>query len=191
MALFRQVFAVDTNGVPVAGASGTIHPVDDTVGATPPLAITDTAGVPMATVAISDAGVNQAFLVDDHTQVRWVSEDKQAHVIFESLEAMEARAASAEATALSALSQVTEFLNQVGVPGGVAALNSEGHVVDANAEIVGNDTRRAGAVVWAYGSTTPRPTGSRDVMVIWVTEGPSPVNAVPGVDVHLNAGVIR
>lgn len=190
MALFRQVYVVDVNGDPVAGDSGVIYDVDDTEGRAP-LIVHDTAGVPMATVSISDHGVNQAFVVADRARVRWISSSGDSEVIFESLDALEGFASGAEATALSALSQVTEFLNQVGVPGGVAALNSEGHVVDANAEIVGNDTRRAGAVVWAYGSTTPRPTGSRDVMVIWVTEGPTPANAVPGIDVHLNAGVIR
>lgn len=190
MSTFKPTYSVDTNGIPVADAVGTIHDLLDTEGATP-LPVTDTAGVPMATVAISAAGVNQAFVVKDRTQVLWVSTDKLTHVIIESLDAMEERAASAVETSASALQQVGELVNRVGVPGGIAGLNSEGSVVDANADVVGNDTRRAGSVIFAQGADTARPTGSRDVMVLWTTDGTEPVNALAGVDVWLNGRMIQ
>lgn len=190
MATFKQTYAVDTNGIPVADATGTIHAIEDTEGATP-LAITDLAGVPMASVTISAAGVNQAFMVDDRTQVLWVATEGDVHVIIESLDAMEERAASAVETSESALQQVSEMANRVGVPGGIAGLNSEGSVVDANADVVGNDTRRQGAVIFAQGAETPRPTGSREVMVLWVTDGLPPANAIAGIDVWVNGGMIQ
>ena len=77
----------------------------------------------------------------------------------------------------------------MGVPGGISALNSEGNVVDANGDVVGNDTRRSGAVIFASGAMTARPTQSPDVMVLWLTDGAPPVNAMPGVDYWLNGGV--
>lgn len=190
MAIFRQVYAVDTNGQPVAAGNGRIFDVEDTGGELP-LVVTDASGVPMATVSITEAGVSQAFVVEDHTQVRWISENGEIHVIFESLSGMEETARSAEATALSVLDQIARFLESVGAPGGVAALNSEGEVVNADADVIGNDTRRPGAVTWAYGSTAVRPTASREVMVIWITEGPAPVNALAGVDIWFNGGVVR
>lgn len=190
MATFKQTFAVDTNGIPVADAVGTIHDLSDTEALTP-LAVTDLSGIPMATVSISASGVNQAFVVDDRTQVLWISSDKTLHVIIESLDAMEERAASAVETASSALGQVSEMANRVGVPGGIAGLNSEGNVIDANSDVVGNDTRRAGAVIFAQGADTARPTTSRDVMVLWTTEGGAPVNALAGVDVWINGGMIQ
>ena len=104
---------------------------------------------------------------------------------------MEERAASAVETALSALSQVTEMANRVGVPGGIAGLNSEGNVTDANADVVGNDTRREGAVIFAQGATTARPTQSREVMVLWLTDGTPPVNAIGGIDVWMNEGRVQ
>lgn len=190
MATFKQTFAVDTNGIPVADAVGTIHDLSDTEALTP-LAVTDLSGIPMATVSISASGVNQAFVVDDRTQVLWISNDKTLHVIIESLDAMEERAASAVETASSALGQVSEMANRVGVPGGIAGLNSEGNVIDANSDVVGNDTRRTGAVIFAQGADTARPTASRDVMVLWTTEGGAPVNALAGVDVWINGGMIQ
>lgn len=190
MATFKQTFAVDTNGIPVADAVGTIHDLSDTEALTP-LAVTDLSGIPMATVSISASGVNQAFVVDDRTQVLWISSDKTLHVIIESLDAMEERAASAVETASSALGQVSEMANRVGVPGGIAGLNSEGNVIDANSDVVGNDTRRTGAVIFAQGADTARPTASRDVMVLWTTEGGAPVNALAGVDVWINGGMIQ
>lgn len=190
MSTFKPTYVVDTNGMPVFGQSGTIHDLLDTEAATP-LQVEDLSGVPMATVAISEAGVNQAFVVDDRTQVLWISSDKTLHAIIESLDAMEERAASAVETASSALSQVSEMANRVGVPGGIAGLNSEGNVIDANSDVVGNDTRRAGAVIFAQGADTARPTASRDVMVLWTTEGGAPVNALAGVDVWINGGMIQ
>lgn len=190
MAYFRQVYAVSESGQPIAGARGRVYDINDVDGTTP-LAATDAAGIPIATVEISDLGVNQLFAVEDHTQVRWISEDGLVHAVFESLEGMEERAASADATAASAIQQVADFLSQLGVPGGIAALNSEGNVVDANNDVIGNDTRRSGAVVFATGAQTARPTVSPDVMVLWVTEGDAPVNARPGVDYWLNGGVIQ
>lgn len=190
MAVFKPTYAVDTNGIPVADAVGTIHDVLDAEGGTP-LSVEDPGGIPMATVSISSAGVSQGFVVADKTQVMWVSDDKLTHVIFESLDAMEERAASAVETASSALQQVGELVNRVGVPGGIAGLNSEGNVIDANADVVGNDTRRSGAVIFAQGADTVRPTGSRDVMVLWTTNGDEPVNALSGVDVWLNGGMIQ
>lgn len=185
MAIFRQVYAVDTNGQPVAAGNGRIFDIEDTGGLSP-LVVTDASGVPMATVSITEAGVNQAFVVEDRTQVRWISEDGLVNVIFESLSGMEERAATAEATAATAVQQVAELVNLLGVPGGIAALNAEGNVVDANDDVIGNDTRRRGAVIWAEGHATARPTQSRDVMVLWLTDGTAPVNAVPGVDYWLN-----
>ena len=189
MTTFRQKYTVDVNGLPVVNLRGRIYDIDDTEGGTP-LPVTDVGGVPMALVEVTELGVSQAFVVEDRTQVRWISEDGQVHVIFESLEGMEAKAASAVATAESALQQMSQFMSRVGVPGGVAALNPEGNVVDADANVVGNDTRRPGSVVFAVGSTTVRPTGSRDVMVLWITEGPEPINAVPGIDVWINGVVV-
>lgn len=190
MALFRQSYVVDTNGVPISGMRGRIFAADDAAGEKP-LPIVDAGSIPVAMVEISEAGVNQSFIVEDHTQVRWISEDGLTHAIMESLEGMEERAAEARATAASAVAQVADFLSQLGVPGGIAALNSEGNVVDANSDVVGNDTRRPGAVVFATGSQTARPTVSPDVMVLWITEGDPPVNARPGVDYWLNGGVIQ
>lgn len=190
MATFRPTYSVDTNGLPVVDMLGTIHDLTDIAGATP-LIVTDPAGVPLATVAITAAGVNQAFSVADKTQVLWVSRDKTRAVIIESLDAMEERAASAVETARAALQQVSAMASRVGVPGGIAGLNSEGNVTDANSDVVGNDTRRAGAVVWATGANTPRPTGSRDVMVIWVTDGNPPANAIAGIDVWMNGAMIQ
>lgn len=190
MALFRQIYVVDTNGQPVTGQAGRIFAVADT-GGTTPLSVTDAAGIPMTTVSVSDRGVNQAFVVADQTQVRWISADGTQHVIFESLDAMEERAASAVQTAQSALGQVGAFLQQVGVPGGVAALNAEGNVVDANDDVVGNDTRRAGAVIYQVGANAQRPTQSREVMVLWITDGTEPADAIPGLDYWLNAGVVK
>ena len=190
MSTFKPTYVVDTNGIPVADAAGTIHDLSDTEALTP-LAVTDLSGIPMATVSISASGVNQAFVVDDRTQVLWISNDKTLHVIIESLDAMEERAASAVETASSALGQVSEMANRVGVPGGIAGLNSEGNVIDANSDVVGNDTRRTGAVIFAQGADTARPTASRDVMVLWTTEGGAPVNALAGVDVWINGGMIQ
>lgn len=190
MATFKQTFAVDTNGVPVSDAVGTIHDLADTEAATP-LAVADLSGIPMATVTISAAGVNQAFVVDDRTQVLWVSNDRLTHVVIESLDAMEERAASAVETATSALSQVTTMADRVGVPGGIAGLNSEGNVMDANSDVVGNDTRRAGAVIFAQGANTARPTSSREVMVMWITDGTPPVNAIAGIDYWVNGGMVQ
>lgn len=190
MALFRQVYVVDTNGIPVAGIEGRIYDVDDSAGAAP-LPTVDASDIPIALVSISDQGVNQSFYVEDRTQVRWISEDGLTSVIFESLEGMEEKAASADATASTAVQQVADFQNNVGVPGGIAALNSEGNVVDANDDVVGNDTRRTGAVIHAFGSQSARPTASPDVMVLWITEGDPPINARPGVDYWLNGGVIQ
>lgn len=190
MATFRPTYTVDTNGVPVVDATGTIHAIEDTEGVTP-LAVEDLSGIPMATVAISVAGVNQAFVVPDRTQVLWISTDKLTNVIIESLDAMEERAASSVETAASALQQVGELVGRVGAPGGIAGLNSEGSVVDANADVVGNDTRRQGAVIFAQGAETPRPTTSRDVMVLWTTEGLPPANAIAGIDVWVNGGMIQ
>lgn len=190
MALFKPTYCVDTNGIPVADDAGTIHDVADTEGAAP-LAVEDPGGIPMATVSVSEAGVNQAFIVADRTQVLWISSDKARHVIIESLDAMEEKAAAAVETAASALGQVAEMANRVGIPGGIAGLNSEGNVIDANSDVVGNDTRRAGAVVFAQGADTARPTASRDVMVLWTTEGGAPVNALAGVDVWINGGMIQ
>lgn len=191
MSTFKPTYVVDTNGMPVLGQSGTIHDLLDTEAVTP-LQVEDLSGVPMATVAISEAGVNQAFVVPDRTQVLWISTDKLTNVIIESLDAMEERAASAVETAASALQQVGELVGRVGTPGGIAGLNSEGNVIDANSDVVGNDTRRTGAVIFAQGASTPRPTTSRDVMVLWTTEGKTqPVNAMPGVDVWLNGGMIQ
>ena len=188
MAYFRQVYAVSEAGQPIAGARGRVYDIDDVDG-TDPLAATDAAGIPIATVEISDLGVNQLFAVEDHTQVRWISEDGLVHAVFESLEGMEERAAEARATSETAVQQVSEVVGLVGIPGGIAALNSEGNVVDANGDVVGNDTRRSGAVVFASGATTARPTQSPDVMVLWLTDGTPPVNAIPGVDYWLNGGV--
>src|SRR5699024_2790409 len=190
MATFKQTYCVDTNGIPVADAVGTIHDILDT-GAEAPLEISDLGEVPMATVSISESGVNQAFVVPDRTQVLWISDDGTRHVIIESLDAMEERAASAVETAESALGQVAGRANGVGVPGGIAGLNSEGTVVDATSDVVGNDTRRSGAVIFAQGADTARPTTSRDVMVLWVTEGAAPANAIPGIDMWLNGGMIQ
>lgn len=191
MSVFKPMYAVDTNGLPVIDQAGTIHDLLDTEGVTP-LAVEDLSGIPMATVTISVAGVNQAFVVPDRTQVLWISTDKLTNVIIESLDAMEERAASAVETAASALQQVGELVGRVGTPGGIAGLNSEGNVIDANADVIGNDTRRAGTVIFAQGASTPRPTTSRDVMVLWTTEGKTqPVNAMPGVDVWLNGGMIQ
>src|SRR5699024_11607667 len=72
--------------------------------------------------------------------------------------------------ALPILSQVSEMASRVGVPGGIAGLNSDGNVIDANSDVIGNDTRRAGAVIFAQGADTARPTTSRDVMVLWRSE---------------------
>lgn len=191
MANFRQIFVVDEAGQPVSGTRGRIYDVDDVDGASPLEEVTGGDGVPITFVDISESGVNQAFAVPDRTRVRWISEDGLTHVIFESLDAMEERAAAAEATAVTAVQQVAEFLSQVGTPGGVAALNAEGDVVDANDDVVGNEVRRAGALAWAYGSATPRPTASREVMVVWLTEGPAPLNAIPGIDLWMNGGVIQ
>lgn len=188
MATFRQKLVVDEGGQFVAGVSGRIYDIEDVAGATP-LDVLDAAGVPIVLLQIPDSGINPSFEVEDRTQVRWISEDGNTQVIFESLEGMEERAAQAEATAATAVQQVGQFVNLLGVPGGVAALNSEGNVVDANDDVVGNDTRRAGAVIAAYGSQTTRPTQSRDVCVLWFTEGPAPVGAVPGVDYWMNGSV--
>lgn len=190
MSTFKPTYSVDTNGLPVIDQAGTIHDLLDTEGVAP-LPVTDLAGVPMATVTISAAGVNQAFAVEDRTQVRWISADKLTNVIIESLDAMEERAASAVETASSALQQVSAIAGRVGVPGGIAGLNSEGNVTDANADVVGNDTRRQGAVIFAQGAETPRPTGARDVMVLWITDGLPPANAIAGVDVWVNGGMIQ
>ena len=190
MATFKATYVVDTNGMPVIDQSGTIHDLLDTE-ATTPLAVQDLGGVPMAAVAISESGVNQAFVVEDRTQVLWISADRTQNAILESLDAMEEKAASAVETARSALSQVTEMANRVGVPGGIAGLNSEGDVTDANADVIGNDTRREGAVIFAQGSTTARPTQSREVMVLWLTDGTPPVNAIAGIDVWMNEGRVQ
>lgn len=190
MAYFRQVYAVNTAGQPLSSLSGRVYHIDDVAGSSP-LPVTGGDGIPISLVSISDFGVNQSFAVENETQVRWISEDGEQHAIFESLQGMEETARAAEATADTAVRQVAEFLSQVGVPGGVAALNPEGDVVDANDDVVGNDVRRKGAVTWAYGSTTIRPTSSRDVMVLWITDGPAPVNALPGIDYWLNGGVIK
>ena len=190
MATFKPTYSVDTNGLPVADAVGTIHDILDTEAVTP-LPVEDLSGIPMANVAISESGVNQAFVGADRTQVLWISTDRLVHVIMESLDAMEERAASAVETAESALGQVAEMANRVGVPGGIAGLNSEGNVIDADADVVGNDTRRAGAVIFAQGADTVRPTTSREVMVLWTTEGDPPANALPGVDVWINGGMIQ
>src|SRR5699024_6209544 len=150
MATFQPTYSVDTDRLPVAHAVGTLR---DTLGAeaATPLPVEDRSGMPMANVAISEPGVNQAFVVADRTQVLWISTDGLVHVVMESLDAMEERAASAVETAESALGQVAEMANRVGVPGGIAGLNSEGNVIDADADVVGNDTRRAGAVIFAQG----------------------------------------
>ena len=190
MALFRQSYVVDTNGVPVAGMRGRIYAADDAAGERP-LEVVDAGSIPVAMIEVSEAGVNQSFIVEDHTQVRWISEDGLTHAIMESLDGMEERAAEARATASTAVAQVSNFLSQVGVPGGIAALNPEGNVVDANNDVVGNDTRRSGAVVFASGAQTARPTVSPDVMVLWITDGTPPANARPGVDYWLNGGVIQ
>lgn len=190
MATFKPTYAVDTNGIPVADERGVIFDLDDTEGEFP-LQVTDPGEIPMAAVSITEAGVSQAFVVEDRTQVLWISENGDRHVILESLDAMEEKAASAVETALSALSQVAEMANRVGVPGGIAGLNSEGNVIDANADVIGNDTRRSGAVIFAQGANTARPTGSRDVMVLWTTEGTPPVNAIPGVDLWVNRGMVQ
>ena len=190
MSTFKPTYVVDTNGIPVVDQSGTIHDLLDTEAATP-LAVEDLSGIPMAAVTVSASGVNQAFVVEDRTQVLWISSDRTQSAIIESLDAMEERAASAVETALSALSQVTEMANRVGVPGGIAGLNSEGNVTDANADVVGNDTRREGAVIFAQGATTARPPQSREVMVLWLTDGTPPVNAIGGIDVWMNEGRIQ
>ena len=190
MATFKPTYVVDTNGMPVVDQSGTIHDLLDTE-ATTPLAVQDLGGIPMAAVAISASGVNQAFVVEDRTQVLWISADRTQNAILESLDAMEEKAASAVETARSALSQVTEMANRVGVPGGIAGLNSEGDVTDANADVIGNDTRREGAVIFAQGATTARPTQSREVMVLWLTDGTPPVNAIAGIDVWMNEGRVQ
>lgn len=185
MAIFRQKYVVDEAGQPVSGVSGRIYDLDDTDGTTP-LSVVDAGGVPIVLLEIPESGVNPVFEVEDRTQVRWISEDGDIQVIFESLEGMEERAAAAEATAATAVQQVAELVNLLGVPGGIAALNAEGNVVDANDDVIGNDTRRRGAVIWAEGHATARPTQSPDVMVMWITDGTAPVNAVPGVDYWLN-----
>ena len=190
MSTFKPTYVVDTNGMPVVDQSGTIHDLIDTEAATP-LAVEDLSGIPMAAVTVSASGVNQAFVVEDRTQVLWISSDRTQSAVLESLDAMEERAASAVETASSALSQVSEMANRVGVPGGIAGLNSEGNVIDANSDVIGNDTRRAGAVIFAQGADTARPTTSRDVMVLWTTEGGAPVNALAGVDVWINGGMIQ
>ena len=190
MATFKQTYVVDTNGMPVVDQSGTIHDLLDTE-ATAPLAITDLSGIPMAAVTVSASGVNQAFVVEDRTQVLWISADRTQSAVLESLDAMEERAASAVETALSALSQVTEMAARVGVPGGIAGLNSEGNVTDANSDVVGNDTRREGAVIFAQGANTARPTSSREVMVLWLTDGTPPANAIAGIDVWMNEGRVQ
>ena len=190
MATFKPTYVVDTNGMPVVDQSGTIHDLLDTE-ATIPLTVQDLGGIPMAAVTVSASGVNQAFVVEDRTQVLWISADRTQSAVLESLDAMEERAASAVETASSALSQVSEMANRVGVPGGIAGLNSEGNVIDANSDVIGNDTRRAGAVIFAQGADTARPTTSRDVMVLWTTGGGAPVNALAGVDVWINGGMIQ
>lgn len=190
MSTFKPTYVVDTNGMPVVDQSGTIHDLLDTEAATP-LAVEDLSGIPMAAVTVSASGVNQAFVVEDRTQVLWISSDRTQSAIIESLDAMEERAASAVETAASALQQVTAMANRVGVPGGIAGLNSEGDVIDANADVIGNDTRRRGAVTFAQGANTPRPTTSRDVMVLWTTDGTPPVNAIGGIDVWLNRGLVQ
>lgn len=190
MAYFRQVYVVSEAGQPLVSARGRIFAASD-INGEHPLPVTGGDGIPITFVEISDVGVNQVFEVEDHTQVRWISEDGQVHAFFESLEGMEERAASAEATASTAVQQVADFQGNVGVPGGIAALNSEGNVVDANDDVVGNDTRRTGAVIHAFGSQSARPTASPDVMVLWITEGDPPINARPGVDYWLNGGVIQ
>ena len=104
MAYFRQVYAVSETGQPIAGARGRVYDIDDVDGVTP-LEATDAAGIPIATVEISDLGVNQLFAVEDRTQVRWISEDGLVHAVFESLEGMEERAAEARATSETAVQQ--------------------------------------------------------------------------------------
>ena len=188
MAYFRQVYAVSESGQPLASARGRIFAADDVSGVDP-LPTVGADGIPITFVEISDVGVNQAFGVEGHTQVRWISEDGEVHAFFESLEGMEERAAEARATSETAVQQVSEVVGLVGVPGGIAALNPEGNVVDANGDVIGNDTRRSGAVVFASGAQTARPTQSRDVMVLWLTDGTPPANAMPGVDYWLNGGV--
>src|SRR5699024_10308568 len=132
-----------------------------------------------------------AFVVPDRTQVLWISDDGTRHVIIESLDAMEERAASAVETAESALGQVAEMANRVGVPGGIAGLNSEGNVVDANSDVVGNATRRSVAVMLAQGADVAGPTTARDVMVLWLTDGAAAGNSIPGTDMWLNGGMIQ
>ena len=188
MTYFRQVYAVSESGQPLASARGRIFAAGD-VGGVDPLPTMGADGIPITFVEISDVGVNQAFEVEGHTQVRWISEDGEVHAFFESLEGMEEVARAAEATSSTAVQQVSEVVGLVGIPGGIAALNSEGNVVDANDDVVGNDTRRSGAVIFATGATSARPTQSRDVMVLWLTDGTPPVNAMPGVDYWLNGGV--
>src|SRR5699024_12647056 len=98
------------------------------------------------------------------------STDVLVHVVMETLDAMEERAASAVETAESALGQVAEMANRGGVPGGIAGLNSECHAVDANSHVVGNDTRRSGAVRFAQVADTAASTTSRAETVRWVSE---------------------
>lgn len=185
MAIFQQRYVVDTSGQPVASASGRIYATSDTTF-TNPLAVTDLVGVPMTEVAISEIGVNVAFVVEDHMQVIWRSSDSSTTVLFESLDGMYEAAVSAREAAISSFLQAERFAGQLGVPGGFAGLNSEGDVTDADGNVVGNDTRRPGSVIWATGAQTPRPTASDRVLVIWVTDGEEPVNALPGVDIWAN-----
>src|SRR5699024_11845504 len=90
MATFKPTYAVDTNGIPVADERGVIFDLDDTEGEFP-LQVTDPGEIPMAAVSITEAGVSQAFVVEDRTQVLWISENGDRHVILESLDAMEDR----------------------------------------------------------------------------------------------------
>src|SRR5699024_10550716 len=190
MATFKPTYSVDTNALPIADAVGLLYDILNTEAATP-LPVEDLSGIPMANVAISESGVNQAFVVADRTQVLWISTDGLVHVVMESLDAMEERAASAVETAESALGQVAAMANRVGVPGGIAGLNSEGDGIEVVADVGGEDARRAGAVSVAQGADTVRPTTSREVTVLWTTEGDPPANALPGVDVWSNGGMIQ
>lgn len=190
MAIFGPLLALDPTqpGTVAKSAAGKAYAVDDDALATP-LPMTDLAGVTI-TDALSDAnGIIQAFQVEDHDEVVWVSGDYR--VPCRAFGAVLDRAEAAASAANDANQTVQALVPAVNAnrvpPGGLSgqvlakASNADNDVTWINPPAGGGGS---GAGVLVLGDSDPIPVGTPALTPIFRLSGALPTP----VDVRMKSG---
>lgn len=142
------------DGTLVPAGQGQIYAPDNL---STPLTVVDLNGVPMAAVSVSASGLTQAFRVEDHPQVVWVSGSYQVVLVATATLVQIAEDAQAAAEAAQAAAEAA-----AGGAGGIGYVQV----------VTGNEARPPqGTVIWLVPPGGPTPTA----------RGPwDPILSVPG-----------